>query len=179
MARLSVSTAWCRAVRPVCPSPSFTSARPNKTSSLTQLKWPPRTASCSAVKPSTDRIHSTELPSASQRETNVTKTSSLIIRNASVLWHFWRVRKSIQSVKIEWWGADVAICLQWGADCLHMVQLMPLIPKTPSSLASFKSRLVLPFWYRLTQVVLEKRPLNECSSSLGTTKLNFRQLNCC
>jgi len=31
------------------------------------------------------------------------------------------------------------------------------IPKTPSSLASFKSRLVLPFWYRLTQAVLEKR----------------------
>jgi len=23
---------------------------------------------------------------------------------------------------------------------------------------------VLPFWYRLTQVVLEKRPLNGCSS---------------
>ena len=25
-------------------------------------------------------------------------------------------------------------------------------------------RLVLPFWYRLTQVVLVKRPLNGCSS---------------
>ena len=46
---------------------------------------------------------------------------------------------------------------------LHMVQLMPLHPKTLSPLASFKSRLVLPFWYRLTQVVLEKRPLNGCS----------------
>jgi len=34
------------------------------------------------------------------------------------------------------------------------------IPKTPSSLASFKSRLVLPLWNRLTQVVLENRPLN-------------------
>ena len=30
------------------------------------------------------------------------------------------------------------------------------------SLASVKSRLVLPFWYRLTQVILEKRPLNGC-----------------
>ena len=30
-------------------------------------------------------------------------------------------------------------------DCLHMVQLMPLHPKTPSSLASFESGLVLPF----------------------------------
>jgi len=42
---------------------------------------------------------------------------------------------------------------------------MPLNPKTQSSLASFKSRLVLPFWYRFIQVVLEKRPLNRCSSS--------------
>ena len=30
------------------------------------------------------------------------------------------------------------------------------------SLASVKSRLVLPFWYRLTQVVLDKGPLNGC-----------------
>ena len=48
---------------------------------------------------------------------------------------------------------------------VHVVQLMPLHPQTLSSLASFESRLVLPFWYRLTQVVLEKRPLNECRSS--------------
>ena len=48
------------------------------------------------------------------------------------------------------------IYLERGADCLHMVQLMPLHPKTPSSLASFKSGLVLPFGYRLTQVALEK-----------------------
>ena len=33
---------------------------------------------------------------------------------------------------------------------------MPLHPQTTPSLASFKSRLVLPFWYRLTQVALEK-----------------------
>jgi len=54
-------------------------------------------------------------------------------------------------------------CLEQGADRLQMVQLMPL--PSPSSLASFKSRLVIPFWYRLSQVVLEKRPLNGCSSS--------------
>jgi len=59
----------------------------------------------------------------------------------------------------------VVICLERGADCLHMVQLMPLHPKTPSSLAALKVRLVLPFWYRLTQDVLEKRPLNGCSCS--------------
>jgi len=56
----------------------------------------------------------------------------------------------------------MVICLERGADCLHIVQLMPLHPKTPSSLASYKSRLVLLFWYRLTDVVLEKRPLNGC-----------------
>ena len=31
------------------------------------------------------------------------------------------------------------------------------------SLASVKSRLVLPFWYRLTWVVLDKGPLNSCA----------------
>ena len=31
-----------------------------------------------------------------------------------------------------------------------------------ASLASVKSRLVLPFWYRPTRVVLEKGPLNGC-----------------
>jgi len=35
---------------------------------------------------------------------------------------------------------------------------------TPSSFASSKSRVVEPFWCRLTQVVLEKRPLNGCLS---------------
>jgi len=40
---------------------------------------------------------------------------------------------------------------------------MPLHPRTPLSLASFKSRLVLPFWYLLTKVFLEKRLLNGCS----------------
>jgi len=34
-------------------------------------------------------------------------------------------RKSIRSVKTEWWGAGMVICLEQGAD-LHMAQLMPL-----------------------------------------------------
>jgi len=51
-----------------------------------------------------------------------------------------------------------------GARC-RLFAYGPCHPKTPSSLASFKSRLVLPSWYRLTQVVLEKRPLNSCNSS--------------
>jgi len=50
--------------------------------------------------------------------------------------------------KTEWWGAGVVICLEQGAR-LHMAQLMPL----PLFLAPVKSRLVSPFWYRLTWVV--------------------------
>ena len=56
----------------------------------------------------------------------------------------------------------MVIRLQRGADCLQMVQLMPLLSKTPSSLASFKSRQVLPFWYQLTQDLLKKSPLSGC-----------------
>jgi len=67
----------------------------------------------------------------------------------------------------------VVICLERDADCLHMVQLMPLPSQTPSSLASFKSILVLPFWYLLAQVVLEKRPSNGCSSSSSSTSKFF------
>ena len=64
----------------------------------------------------------------------------------------------------------MVICSERDAGCLHnsrlrMVQLMPLHLQTPSSLASFKFRLVFPFWYQLIQVVREKRPLNRCSSS--------------
>jgi len=38
------------------------------------------------------------------------------------------------------------------------------VTATPSSLASLKSRMVLPLWYQLTQVVLENRPLNGYSN---------------
>jgi len=58
---------------------------------------------------------------------------------------------------------------------LHMVQLKPLPSQNPSSLASFKSRLVLLFWYRLTKDVLEKRPLNGCSSSSGSGSSSYCQ----
>ena len=52
----------------------------------------------------------------------------------------------------------MVICLERGADFIwpswcHCHSL---------SLASVKSRLVLPFWYRLTWVVPEKGPLNGC-----------------
>ena len=54
--------------------------------------------------------------------------------------------------KSEWWDAGMVMCLGQGAD-LHMAQLMPL----PLNIScSSKSRLVLPFWCWLTQVVPDK-----------------------
>jgi len=59
--------------------------------------------------------------------------------------------------------------------CTSMLQRCPWCSDTgpaeatesqnPSYTASFKSRLVVPFWYRFSQVVLEKEALNGCSSS--------------
>jgi len=53
----------------------------------------------------------------------------------------------------------MVICLEQGAD-LHTAQLMPL-PLTASCFSKTQ-RLDLPFWYRLTWVVLDKGPLNGC-----------------
>jgi len=65
-------------------------------------------------------------------------------------------RKGIRPVKkLEWWGTGMVICVERDAN-MHMAQLMPM------SLASVKSRMVLPFWYRLTGVIPEKGPLNGC-----------------
>ena len=75
-----------------------------------------------------------------------------------VLWRCWLSgRKGIRPVKKQSGGvlAWLSVCLQtciWPSWC-HCHS---------SSLASLKSRLVLPFWYRLTWVVLEKGPLNGC-----------------
>jgi len=77
----------------------------------------------------------------------------------------WLCFVTYYSSYFEGWGVDVVICLERGADCFCMVQLLPLPSQNPSSLASFKSKLVLRFWYWLTQVVLEKRQLIGCSSS--------------
>ena len=78
----------------------------------------------------------------------------------SVLWRCWFVgRKGIRPVKklsggmlmwlSVWSKVQTCIWLSW----CHCHTL---------SLASVKSRLVLPFWYRLTWVVPEKGPLNGC-----------------
>jgi len=47
---------------------------------------------------------------------------------------------------------------------------------TPSSLASLKSRMVLPFWCQLTQVVLKMRLLNGCLSVFTSFIIICRQL---
>jgi len=80
----------------------------------------------------------------------------------SVLWHCWLGgRKGIWPVK-NWVVGCLHgyICLEWDAD-LHY---------SPSwchchslSLASVKSRLVLPFWHWITWIVPEKGPLNVCA----------------
>ena len=90
-------------------------------------------------------------------------------------WHCWLgVRKSVWPVKIlsdevlVWlsvWSEVQIVCV-WSSWChCH--------PKTPSSFALFKSRLVLPFWHRLIQVVLEKRPLNGCGCCLTAYDICF------
>ena len=78
----------------------------------------------------------------------------------SVLWHCWLGgRKGTRPVKklsggvLAWLSvwSEVQTCI-WPSWC-HCHSL---------SRASVKSRLVLPFWYRLTWVVPDKGPLNGC-----------------
>ena len=66
------------------------------------------------------------------------------------------VAKLSKSRASEWWvlvwlsvWSEVQTCIRPSWCCSHSL-----------SLASVKPRLVLPFWYRLTWVVLEKGPLN-------------------
>ena len=72
----------------------------------------------------------------------------------SVIWRCWfGGRKGIQPVKTEWWVlAWLFVWSTWPSWC-HCHSL---------SLASVKSRLVLPFWYRLAWVVPDNGPLNKC-----------------
>jgi len=77
----------------------------------------------------------------------------------SVLWHRWLgVRKSIRPVKnwvMRCWCGYLS-----GARC----RLFAYGPADATASQDSKSRLALPFWYRLTQAVVEKRPLNGCSN---------------
>ena len=69
------------------------------------------------------RLHADQvIGSLSSYVFNICLCMYCIVRLPSVLWRCWLgVRKSIRPVKIEWWGVDVVICLERGADCLHMV----------------------------------------------------------
>jgi len=60
-------------------------------------------------------------------------------------------------------GAGVVVCLEQDAD-LHMAQPMPL----PLTVSRFSKIRILPFWYWLTRVVPEKRPLNGCVCVIST-----------
>jgi len=62
--------------------------------------------------------------------------------------------------KTEWCGTGVVICLEQGADDLHMLQLSHCHSITS---CSSKIQNYLLFWCQLTKVVVEKRPLNGCS----------------
>ena len=79
----------------------------------------------------------------------------------SVLWHCWLGgRKSIRPVKN--WVVGVLSWLSVWSEV--QTYIWPSWRHCHSlSLASVKSRLVLPFWYQLTRVVPDKGPLNVCA----------------
>jgi len=93
------------------------------------------------------KIYSLNITTISTRPTTMTTSNTSTYahqfhgRFPSVLWRCCLGgRKGIRPVKTEWWDNGVVICLERGANDLHMVQLMPLPPQ--SSLAPVKSRMV-------------------------------------
>ena len=136
--------------------------------SWTICKSAPRSRQITMPAPNRSVFLQTRCPSC--RPTNSVKAlkayfqifaPSRLFHSISVLWHCWL--EEHVACKIEWWGVGVVICLEQGADCFIWSSWCHCHPKTPSSLASFKSKLVLPFCYRLTHLVPEKRLLNGCS----------------
>ena len=88
----------------------------------------------------------------------------------SVLWRCWLGgRKGIRPVK-DWvvgcWHGYLS-----GARC--RLAHSPENATATQSLASVKSRLVLPFWYWLTRVVLDEGPLNRCVRVCVTYLLTY------
>ena len=93
----------------------------------------------------------------------------------SVLWRCWLGgRKGIRAVKnwvVGCWRGYMS-----GARC-RLVYSPADAHCHSLSLASVKSRLVLPFWYRLTWVVPDKGPLNMCDPTVGQFCLSHRTKN--
>jgi len=83
-------------------------------------------------------------------------------------------RKGIQPVKTKWWGTGVVICLERGANYLHMSSWCHYHPIISCFI---KIQNGLPFQCWLTQVVLEKRPLNRCSSSSSSSSSKDQQVH--
>jgi len=79
-----------------------------------------------------------------------------IVRNLTLLvgWQEGHpARNKLSGGVLAWLSvwSEVQTCI-WPSGC-HCRSLSP---------ASVKSRLVFPFWYRLTRIVLDKGPLNVC-----------------
>ena len=125
-----------------------------------QLMPLPLTVSCfSKIQIGVTFLVLAHLGSPGQRAVKRLFVCLLLSIKPSVLWRCWLgSRKGIRPVKnwvVECWlgyvWSKVQTCI-WPSWC-HCHSL---------SLASAKSRLVLPFWYRLTRVVLDKGLLNRC-----------------
>jgi len=89
--------------------------------------------------------------------------------------------KGIRPLKTEWWWYWYGYLS--GVRCNWFAYGPTDATATPSSLASLKSRMVLPFWCQLTQVVLEKvrsklvgMPVHRCTFNCTNRNTDFRQM---
>jgi len=98
---------------------------------------------------------------------------SLLTGLPSVLWAFDTVGRSSERAPglrklsdevLVWFSvwSEVQIVCIWSSCNATVIH-------KPHNLLPDKSWLVLPFWYRLTQVFVEKRPLDGCSSSSSSS----------
>ena len=106
-----------------CPEGRFVCTRRGRVAACRRGYDSAATAACNRVRLVSRNLEQTELANILE---------SRLFKVPSVLWHCWLgVRKNNRSVKIEWWGVGVIICLERGADCLHMVRLMPPPSQNP------------------------------------------------
>ena len=98
----------------------------------------------------------------------------------SVLWRCWLGgRKGTRPVKN--WVVGCWCLVVWLSVCSEVQTcICPSWCHCHSlSLASVKSRLVLPFWYRPTWVVPEKWPSNGCVGVCGRLMINYEPFKRC